>query len=494
MRIPVPERFSPRVIFVFAMLVLAGQLIEGTDFIFAILTTAFICIWAFAFNAAGGIEYTSGAFIFFNGLLTVIIGLTFKIFLFEPGERNLLAPRTTMACYCVGMAGMAVAAVLASGLRTKRGLLKNFDTLEGMKLGAIICLVLTVVLAAFSGLTSQTGSIGSAIGQINRFPLMSILLATTYEIKHSNGKRSINWIVLCAVALDFLFGVLYFSKEGMLIGPTAWFLAAVLCRYDFPKRTLVLCLVGVSFTVYYLVPYSQYVRNYGGTTRAENYAAALHYLGDLNGTRKLYLDQIQLFDITEEPHLFDQREGFLDRLIILGPDDALINLTEKGKVYGLEPTYQAYANIIPHFIWHGKKVFNTGNVYAHELGELAEDDETTGVSFSPMADAYHQAKWLGLMLLLPLDLFLAFMVTDSLAGSSKYSVWALLPILEVSHLAPEAGLNGVVYLCTYWVIAILFLYWCTKVAGPRFLRVIKRSSPTTVDFPSHGPHTRPTLG
>jgi len=244
---------------------------------------------------------------------------------------------------------------------------------------------------------------------------------------------------------------------------------------------VMLLIVGLAFGIYYLVPYSQYVRNFGGTTRAENIAAAVQYLGDLNGTRKTYLDIIADIDIANEPHLYDKREGFLDRLVILAPDDALIDLTERGNVFGLEPTFQGYANLVPHFIWHDKKVYNTGNLYAHELGELSEDDDLTGVSFSPVADAFHQAKWLGILLLLPISAFLAFLIVDSVAGSSKYSVWAILPILEVTHVASEAGLGGTVYLSTYWVIAIVFAYWCTRIAVPFVVSIIRRQRPPGID-------------
>ena len=482
MRVPIPERFSFQAILIFMSLVFVGQMIVGTDFIFAILTAAFIGIWALAFNIAGGIQYTSGAFIFFNGLLTAIFGLIVKILLLEPGERNLVSPRNTMFCYCVGMAAMAIAAFLARNLRSRQALIKNFDSLAAMKTGAVTCLILTLLIVASSGLTSQGGTIGSAIAQINRFPLMGIMLATTYEVRVSGGKRSTNWIVWTGMILDIVFGLTSFSKEGMLIGPAAWILAAALNRFSFSWRQIFVCILGLAFTTYYLVPYSQYVRNFHGATGAENAAVAVLYLSDLNRTRELYLDAIAEIDVANEPHLFDQREGFLDRIVMLAPDDTLIDYTDRGHVFGLEPTFQMYANIVPHFIWQGKAVYNTGNLYAHELGQLADDDVTTGISFSPTADAYHQAKWLGLLLLLPIDLVIAFLITDSLAGSSKNSIWAMLPILEVAHLAPEAGLNGVVYLSTYWVVAILFLYWATQVAPSLVMRSFRRTSRSRSGF------------
>ncbi len=473
MRIPVPERFSSRSIFIFITVVFAGQLIEGTDLLFAVLTSIFIAIWAAAFNVSGGIEYTSGAYIFFNGLMTVILGVVFKIIFFEAGNKHLRSPRSLMLVYCITMAGMGIAAMISRGLRPASGILKNFDSDQAIKQGAFVCLVLAGVLAVTTS-SSSGGAIGSALRQIDRFPLMAILLGTIYEIRHSKGQRSVNWIVLTAIAFETALGLIYFSKEGMLVGATAWFLAGILMNYSFSKTQLISCAVALSFTVYYLVPYSQYVRNFTTSSTSGNIAVSLLYLGDLNKTRQLYLEAIEDFDIADEYHIFDKRQPFLDRAIMMAPDDALVDYTNKGHVFGLAPTYTAYANIVPRVIWHNKPSIAAGNIYGHEIGILAEDDDTTGISFSPGADAFHQAQWLGLMLLLPVDMFLMFLICDTLVGSAKQAPWAFLWILEVTHVAPEQGLQGCVYLFTYAVIAMLLVYWSTKVMGPFILRTIRQ--------------------
>ena len=46
--------------------------------------------------------YPSGSFIFFNAMLTCIVGLTYKLFLGEPGNSNLRDPVSTMLAYCAG--------------------------------------------------------------------------------------------------------------------------------------------------------------------------------------------------------------------------------------------------------------------------------------------------------------------------------------------------------------------------------------------------------
>ena len=481
MRIPIPERLPPAKVAVFIAIIFVGQQLAGTDIFFSLLTSFFIGLWAAALNAAGGIGYTSGAYIFFFGIFTAVLGLTVKTFLFEPGEKNLLDPRSTMLCYCVGMTGMLVAAVVSRGLRLKEPIIRNFDNLRAMKQGAVTCLVLSMVLAIVATGIQQTGSILSALQQFNRFQLMAVVLGTAYEVQHSQGKRSFNWIVITSILTDTSFGLLYYSKEGILIGPTAWFITAWLNGFNFPRKQLAGCLLAGFFTVYYLTPYAQYVRGFKGTTKSENLAIAIHYLSDLSETRRLYYQELTDYhDLSEDPHLYDERIAFLDRAIMLPPDDALINLTDQGRVYGIDPSIQAYLNVIPHIIWKSKKAVNTGNDYGHELGGLAEDDVTTGISFSPVADAYHQAKWLGLLLLMPVDLFLAFIIADSVAGSAKTSVWAILPIIEVSHSAAESGLNGCVYFCTQWIIAMGLLVFVTKYAMPYIIRVVWRPGANVV--------------
>jgi hypothetical protein len=260
----------------------------------------------------------------------------------------------------------------------------------------------------------------------------------------------------------------------MLIGFVAYFFAAVIEGYNFPKRQIVVGLLGFAFFNYYLVPYSQYVREYRATTFAENEAIALHYLGNLGETRRLYEEIISDYDISEGPHLYDQSEGFLDRLIILPADDSLIAYTNKGNVFGLTPTFVAYGNVVPHFIWKNKPFFNTGNLYAHELGELAEDDETTGISFSATADAYHQAKWLGILLLLPFDIFLYFLILDSVMGSVRWAPWGLISLLELSEVGPAGGLDGPIYDFSTGLAATLFTVFVVTVVGPFVLRTIKK--------------------
>jgi hypothetical protein len=261
----------------------------------------------------------------------------------------------------------------------------------------------------------------------------------------------------------------------MLTPATAWFLAAWYNRFNFTRAQLIGSVVGFSFLVYYLVPYSQYVRTYATGNLTQNIGVALKYLANLNETKRLYEAGLENIDLSEQQHLFDQRVPFLDRLVMFAPDDALIAFTNKGNVYGLTPILDYNLNVIPHFIWKNKPETNFGNVFAHDLGMVSFEDFTTGISFSPTAEFYREGKWLGLLLVMPLEIFLAFLVADSVAGSTRNSPWAMLWILDYSHAAAEAGAGGPIALYTYGIMIMLWCYWIITRVVPWFLGVIQRN-------------------
>jgi hypothetical protein len=480
MQIPLPDRFVPRYVFIFITVLFAGELIQGTDFIFAVMVAIFVALWAAAFNVSGGVSYTSGAFIFFVGILTVVGAAVAKLLLLEAADSHLQTPRTTMACYCVAMAGTLAASFVSRALRPATGLLKDFDSLEKMRQASIVSLIIGILITYGSGSSSAaSGSLVTAIRQINFFPFMTVLLATTYEIRSSNGRRSMNWIVAAGIAFNVASGLFTYSKEGILIGPACWFLAAAIQRYEFSRAQLVTSVLGFAFANYYLVPYSQYVRVYAASSRTENFAVALHYLEDLNETRRLYYEVQEENETSGDSHFFDTSQPFLERAIILPADDAIIAYTEQGHLFGITPTITAYFNIVPHVLWPNKPNENYENSYAHELGILADEDYTTGISFSPVGDVFHEASWLGLLLLLPVNMFLAFLIDDTIAGSARYSPWGLIWIIHIAHVGPEGGIGGIIWFFTYGVVGMAFQVVMLKHVGPFVIDTIfpKRVEP-----------------
>ncbi len=104
---------------------------------------------------------------------------------------------------------------------------------------------------------------------------------------------------------------------------------------------------------------------------------------------------------------------------MISVDDSLINTTAQGKVFGLYPIVYQFENLVPHVFWPNKPVIMIGNMYAHEIGGMAEDDTTTGISFSAAGEGFHMARWVGVLIIAPILWIMLFTVFDSLCGDSR---------------------------------------------------------------------------
>src|SRR5271156_1147171 len=128
MRLPFPEYVPVVPVFYFAAILCAIQQLQGTNSTFSLLSFFYIILAATAFNVAGGFTRTTGAFIFFNSVLVVIVGLCMKAYLGEPADSNLMSPVLTMGVYVVGMGMMTVAAYLSRKVAPREGLLGKMVT------------------------------------------------------------------------------------------------------------------------------------------------------------------------------------------------------------------------------------------------------------------------------------------------------------------------------------------------------------------------------
>ena len=462
MRIPIPERFTYKQILIFTVLLAVGLGIVHTDLTFTLLAALYTFLFGWAFNQGGGLTFLAGAYIFFNGTQTALIGLVYKVLIGEPGERNLLDANTTMLAYCVGMAAMGLAAFFSRRFLPRSPLLDSMSSGPRMKQAAIGCLVLGIAFQIFSGNKASNGSVGSALSQVNHFNQMAIILGTTYAINRSGGKSSSNWIVWAAGTWIFLGGLVSFSKEGMFTPLTTWLLPAATLGYNFSKKQILIGAAGLFLVVYFLVPYSQYGRKLRTESGEANVAGSLALLTHPLETRALYLEEQEQENDHGGPHFYDTPQGFMDREQSLAVDDFLIEYTDQGNVRGLEPLVQAFGNVIPHFIWKNKPVPFTGNEYARESGMIPAEDDTTGISLSPTADAYHEATWFGMTVVMPLLMFATFLVCDSIAGDTRKSPWGLLLVALSAHVAAEGLLGGAVFLMTFGVFAVVLIALISK--------------------------------
>jgi hypothetical protein len=299
------------------------------------------------------------------------------------------------------------------------------------------------------------GSVLSALNQLNRFFPLAIILGVINTIRRSGGTRSINLPVLLAAGLMFTGGVLGYSKEGMIAPFAAYVLAAASQRYRVSRTQIVVGILAVLFIFQYLVPYSQYGRAFQEES-GPNLEVSLSLLSNLGYVREQYLETSAEAYEQRVLGYYNTPQGFFDRLQMISMDDALNHQTEQSGVFGLMPMVQAFQNIVPHFIWKDKPQIQIGNLFAHQVGILAEADESTGVSFSSTTTAFHMAGWKGIFLLASSTWFFLFLIFDSLCGDVRKSPWGLLVMVLFAHAAPEGDMTAIIYMCFYTTYAIVF--------------------------------------
>jgi hypothetical protein len=450
-------------VIVFCLVLCSIQQLQGTSIIFSTCTFLFIVIATIGFNVAGGFVRPSGTYVFSYAVLTAIIGITYKVFVGEPGQSNLQQPERTIEVYLGTICSIFLASYMAHRFSRKEGYILNFRSDADMHRAAIGCFVLgaaTALSGTFRPSAVEAGSLSAAFQQLNSFLPLAMVLGTFYTIRSSNGKRSISLMVFVAGALIFSGGIIGYSKQGFFTPFVCWLLPAASQRYKVSLVQIAGLLVSLGLISYYLVPYSQYGRSFriDGAPFSVNFKTNVLLLSNLDTVRKIYNERSdELYFGTDYSRYYDKPQGFADRLQMLTSDDLVISYTENGGVYGLGPTLFSYANLIPHFIWPSKPIVNFGNIYAHEIGLIVdESDTTTGISFSPSGDMYHQAKWLGILVVLPVLLFILFFMVDSCCGDTRKNPIALAAIIGFLHAAPEGGVNEIIRGATFGI-ASLFL-------------------------------------
>lgn len=465
MRLPFPERIPVRYAFCFSAALCVAQLLEGTSLPFVLYSFLFIIIATMAFNFAGGFTRPSGGYVFFYAVLAVVLGLSWKALLGEPADSNLRAPLLTIQACVGGILAMFGAVYVSRRLTLRSAVLDNILRGRDMRNAALGCMI--VGIAVWSVLLTvpyQSGSLLSALGQLNQFLPIAMILAVIYQIRKSGGTSSMNGIAWASGIIIFCLGLYGYSKQVMFTPPLCWLAAAASQRYRISRYQMAAFVLLLGLMNFYMVPYSQYGRafavNNPDLPKSEVFLAnidtSLDLLSDLGGVRQKY-EQMAVAERNDTtPAYFDTPQGFLDRLQMLSMDDAIIDETERNGTFGFTPVLMNFENLIPHFLWPGKPTLHFGNIYAHELGLLNEEDVTTGVSFSPIGEAFHLGRWVGIFLVAPVLWIMLFVLIDSLCGDVRKSPWSLLAIVLFAHVAPEGGLGGPIYMMGYGAAGIIF--------------------------------------
>jgi hypothetical protein len=464
-RVYLPTRISPSKSIIFAGALFCIQLLEHTDFIFSILFFSFLVLSVIAFNEGGGFSRAGGAYVFFLSMLVVDIGVLWKAFLGEPADSNLLSPQLDMLCYSVSMFMLLIVNYLSKKLFGRPYGIA--PTESDYSLAALGALVLGFVQTGFNQLgVGGEGSVLSLVNQLGQFFPLAILLGTITAVRKSGGLRTISFTNGCAMAVSFLIGVTGFSKQGMLTPFVVWFMGILFARANLRivHYLAIACFAIFAFRIAPLIADGRNIAPQGSNlyTRGQVVLATMENLDASRAKEDATLQQE--LEAVGKIGYYNEPQGFIGRLTMISVDDAFLNYADGQQHIGYDPVVAFYANLIPHFIWPDKPVPKGGNYYAHRIGGfLAEDDDTTGISFSPIPEAYYIDGWRGLILLMPCLAFIAFASIDYICGDFRRTPWGLIITVTIAHLAPEGLLGGLVWLSGYGNLGLIAaIFACTE--------------------------------
>jgi hypothetical protein len=412
-------------------------------------------------------------------VLVFIVGICYKAILGEPAQTNLLAPRTDIEAYVGSIVGLYAAVIISRRFSRKTALLQNLLTESKMFRASVGCIVFGIAGGFLIALLGNGGAaLQSAFGQLNELVPLGIIIGTIYEIRRSGGTRSVNMAVVIGAAYFVINGGLIgFSKQGLLLPFLCWLLPVCALRFRLTRWQAVSVLLTIFVFFRYLTPYTQYGRGRlpPYATYAQRIDTAIPLLEHLDRTRQIYNQEVAGIEVqTGLNAYYSTPQGFWERLQMVSADDKLIEVTDRGRIIGLFPLKLAFINAIPHFIWPNKPGINPGNYYAHEINGQAswEGDTETGISFSPTAEAYHVAQWVGILVIAPVLWCTLFIEFDLLFGDLRSNPWGLLALADIAHVAPEGGLSSVIYQLTFGVEILVFCALFATWVAPLFAIVV----------------------
>lgn len=478
MRILFPSRIPVTKSLLFCLALAFVELLEGTDPIYVFMVLLFFMLTTFAFNIAGGFTRPSGAYIFFYALLSGGLGTVYKALLGQAADTHLESPMLVLSVYTATVGTMLIAAFLTRRITSDPNGIAGILHVPKLDLrtSALGCMVMVFLINySFLIFPAGAGSILHALAMVNYFLPLGILLGTIAAVRDSGGRRSTSGITLFALIYSTYYGLLSFSKQGMFTPFVCWVLGLAWAGYPLKGKHLATILGFCFLAQGFLVPLANVGRgDMLAGTPDERLAIVEHYvenpglLRQINRERLAGLAGSNIF-------YYGTSQGIFDRLTMLPNDAQLMAFTAAGHYYGYMPVVYYFQNWVPHIINPHKLegIAVGGNAYAHEMGQLADEDWTTGISYTPSAEAFHLDGWTSTLLLQPLIYLLLFVVTDAVCGDLRYQPWGLLPMLLFSHIAPEGLLSATINYVWLGNVGTIFCIFVCGYIAPVFGRLLK---------------------
>jgi hypothetical protein len=443
---------------------------------------AFVILSVITFNFAEGFGRLTGAYVFWYSTLIVIVGVSWKAVLGEPADSNLFSPLLDMSLYATSMVMLLLVTLLNRKMDFRQiGVGGGFSKAElnytAAGLGCIIVWLGIIYSVPIFG--NAPGGLVSALTQVNVFGPLGIILLTIGAIKDSGGRRSVNLISQAVFVYVAYQGLISYSKQVMMLPMVCWAVGAFYARLKvrFVHVVAVILMAVVSFA--FISPLSasrdlaEDKDNFGHVELA--YYLLTHWSYFQAHVKALQENQTNGNQENGTNDYYSTPQGSLiERMSMMAPDDELFTYSAADHYEGMAPIYQYFGNLAPHFLNPDKQMTYGGNMYAHEMGSgLAEDDHSTGISFSPVGEAFHCVGWGGVLWLLPVIWILLFSSVDFIVGDMTKYPWGLMVVVWFAHAAPEQLVGGMIYFMGYgnfgMMLAIIVVTRIAPILGTLFM-------------------------
>ncbi len=443
MRIPFPNFIPLTPLTIYLGVLLAVQLMEGTDPIFALLMLLAQLFAVLAFNTLGGMSHVAGSFCLFALLPNVTIPEIVHAILLQPGDFNLAAPLQTSAVCAIFFAGFYVAARFVPLIPHPRRPVfdRVYFSLAEMRAISIIATILS--LAIMEMFLRNQGEVenGSFLALIlHFFPVLNplaVVLATRVCLQSSGGRSAMNWLVALIVVAALIPGTLGASKEGMITPIFCWVVVCAAYGYRFTRMqfaALAAFLIGAAMFIY---PYAQNTRDYvrEAPTISAKIAVIVAYIRNPSSFPNFLETENSS---TSEFGEASSKIGILWRMSELSTIDDFVSSDQTQGFTGITPYLPAFLYLIPHFIWPNRPQDITSNTLARKAGvPLAPGDYTTQVTLGAPGMFYDLGGWLALPVYTILEFAAFFYVLRCLVGKASTSLWGLLLIGATAY---DAGI------------------------------------------------------
>jgi hypothetical protein len=479
MRLFLPTRISLPKTFIFLSVFFCVQQFEHTNIFFSLLYFAFVILSVVAFNMAEGFTRLTGAYIFWYSTLIVIVGVTWKAVVGEAADSNLYTPLLDMSLYCTSMVMLLLVTLLNKKMDFRSmGVGGGFSTPDlSYTAAGLGCLIVSFGISFADTLFGQApGSLVSALVQVNFFGPLGLILATIGAIRDSGGRRSTSTISIIAFIYFEYYAVLSFSKQAMLTPIVCWLLGIFYARLKIRFVHIVAMVLLAALSFGFVSPLSASRDLTEGLGNDQQRLELVGYLITHWSYFQAHVKGLEENSVAGGVgEWYDKpQSSLIERLSMIPPDDSLFAYSAQGHYEGIAPVLQYFGNLAPHFINPNKQVTFSGNFYAHEMGYgLAADDFSTGISFSPVGEAYHCEGWGGIFWLLPLIWIMLFSSVDFVVGDMTKYPWGLLVVVWFAHAAPEQLLGGMIYFIGYgnfgMMLAIIAVTRIAPILGALFI-------------------------